>query len=116
MFLTARSDTFVFAQGNSSFISIVPGASSPNSPIFFSPNSTRIHIGGLATWTNHDVNIHTVTSGIFNTGNTGPDPFDSGVINSGGNFTHRFTVPYTYNYYCRIHPFMTGRIIVNSLV
>jgi len=106
---------FVIAQADSGKIAIVPGASSPNNPMFFKPNSTMINEGEVVNWTNYDVSIHTVTSGIFNTGNAGPVPFDSGIINPGGVFTYKFGKANTYDYYCRIHPFMTGKIIVNRL-
>ena len=111
---SAGSIQFTIALGKSTNVAIVLGASSPSSRIFFNPNFTSINVGDIVTWRNDDVSIHTVTSGTFNTGKAGPIPFDSGIINSGGVFTHQFNAVNTYDYYCRIHPFMTGKIIVNT--
>jgi plastocyanin len=95
-------------------ISIVPGASSINNIESFKPNVTSVTAGTNITWTNDDSTIHTVNSGIFNINNKdlGPEPFESGLINPGGTFIHLFKKPNIYDYYCSIHPFMTGKIIV----
>jgi nitrite reductase (NO-forming) len=101
------------AQENTNLISIVPGASSPRNPEFFKPSTTSVQALTNVTWKNDDTTIHTVNSGTFNTGYLGPVPFQSGIINPGGTFKHLFTMRNTTNdYYCSIHPFMTGKIIV----
>jgi plastocyanin len=97
---------------NTSSISIVPGASSPSNTEFFKPNWTEVPVDTNVTWTNNDSTIHTVNSGIFNTADLGEDPFQSGVINQGGTFKHLFKKPGTFTYFCSIHPFMEGKIIV----
>jgi nitrite reductase (NO-forming) len=100
------------AQGTTNLISIVPGSSSPSNHEFFKPATTSVHVDTNVIWTNNDSTVHTVKSGTSNTGVLGPDPFESGIINPSGTFKHLFTVPNTYNYYCSIHPFMTGKVIV----
>jgi nitrite reductase (NO-forming) len=100
------------AQETTNLISIVPGSSSPSNHEFFKPATTSVQVGTNVIWTNNDSTVHTVKSGTSNTGVLGPDPFESGIINPSGTFKHLFTMPNTYNYYCSIHPFMTGKVIV----
>jgi plastocyanin len=71
----------------------------------FSSGSLTIATGTTVKWTNQDSVAHTVTSD----GN-----WDSGNLGQGATFTHQFMAPGTYNYYCKIHPFMTGVIIVTA--
>lgn len=76
----------------------------------FNSSSKTITVGTEITWVNKDPYNHTVTSGTPGH----PDgKFDSGIIASGGTYTHKFTSAGTYNYYCTIHQsLMTGTIIV----
>ena len=41
-----------------------------------------------------------------------PKRFDSGALDTDGQFTHVFTKPGTYDYFCAVHPKMTGTIVV----
>jgi len=60
-------------------------------------------------WNNIDSAAHTVTSGIPGS----PDGiFDSGMVLSGGTFEFTFTEPGEYDYYCMVHPWMTGKVMV----
>jgi plastocyanin len=34
------------------------------------------------------------------------------VLDTGGQYSHRFDAPGMYTYYCSLHPRMTGRIVV----
>jgi hypothetical protein len=86
-------------------ITIVPGAASPDSPKYYDPQSISIKSGTTVKWINNDNSIHTVTF-------TTPNIFDSGIIPSGGSASHIFFDHGIFNYYCRIHPFMTGGITV----
>jgi hypothetical protein len=64
---------------------------------------------GPITWRNDDTITHTVVSGNPIKGASGE--FDSGeLVGYGKRFT--FDKEGTYNYYCRIHPFMTGQITI----
>ena len=70
----------------------------------FGPATLTIHVGATVTWVNHDSDLHTVTStqGLF----------ASPGLDSGDNFSYRFTAPGTYPYFCALHPHMKGTIIV----
>jgi plastocyanin len=61
-------------------------------------------MGTTVTWTNLDSTVHTVTSG------TGA--FDSGALGQNATFSYTFNSRGTFNYHCTLHPFMTGKVIV----
>jgi plastocyanin len=101
-------------------VKIVPGSSSPNNSKFFVPNLLNVSAGTTVTWTNGDLTLyksfeveqlHTVTSGSLERGNIGMD-FDSGFLAEGKTFQHTFNSTGTFDYFCTIHPFMTGKVIV----
>jgi plastocyanin len=60
--------------------------------------------GTTVVWTNHDDVQHTVTAS--------DNSFSSPPIESEGQFSHTFSTPGTYAYFCAIHPFMTAKVIV----
>jgi plastocyanin len=70
----------------------------------FSPNSITIASGSTVTWTNQDGAPHTVTA---NDGTWG-----SGTLRQGGTYSYVFTRPGSYSYYCAIHPYMKGTVVV----
>jgi len=86
-------------------IRIVEGAGSQNNGQFYSPSSFTVRVGTTVTWVNHDGTTHSVTS-------KGSNLFDSGPFPTGGTFTYKFTQAGTYEYYCTIHPWMTGIVVV----
>ena len=77
---------------------------------YFDPSSLSVKVGTTVVWTNKDSAAHTVTSGDPTAGPSGQ--FDSGIIKPGNTFKHTFTNTGTTSYYCSIHPWMTGKIIV----
>jgi len=76
----------------------------------FLPGEVTIGVGESVTWHNDSGVIHTVTSGSFEDGPNGA--FDSSIVMSGDTFTHTFTETGQYEYFCSIHPWMTGTVIV----
>ena len=94
--------------------SSTPGCEDTNS--CFDPNPVTIAMGGTVTWENVDNAAHTVTSG---TPDDGPDGlFDSSVIMAGGQYTKSFERGFSdgaYPYYCVVHPWMTGTIIIGNI-
>jgi len=76
----------------------------------YSPSVLTTLAGYNVTWLNDSGVIHTVTSG---NPQEGPDgTFDSSIIMSGDTFSHTFTEVGNYQYFCTIHPWMTGTVIV----
>ena len=102
----------VSSQNETSSIAIVPGSSSPFNGQFYVPDAIIVSPNSSVTWTNQDTSSHTITSGDFTTGPSGQ--FDSGLVNTGATFTHQFTTPGSYAYYCTIFPFMSGMVNVTS--
>src|SRR5437899_188677 len=88
-------------------ISIQP----PNVGTPFDPSEIHIIPNSTVTWINNDNVTHTVTSGNPQQGADGK--FDSGLLKPGKEFSYTFTQIGTFNYYCQVHPAMTGTIIVN---
>ena len=94
-------------------VTITVYASSPNcvdNETCYSPSELITLEGNNVTWLNDSGVIHTVTSG---SPLDGPDGiFDSSIIMSGDTFSHTFTEVGNYQYFCTVHPWMTGTIIV----
>ncbi len=80
----------------------------------FDPNVVNINVGDSVTWTNADTVGHTATSGQPSDNTTGT-VWDSSLIKAGGTYTSPpFTTAGTYNYFCQVHPWMTGQVIVGT--
>ncbi len=82
----------------------------------FSPNVVNISPGDTVTWTNNDKVGHTATSGQPSDNQTGT-VWDSSLIAAGKSYTtsaNTFQNAGTYNYFCMVHPWMTGQIIVGG--
>jgi amicyanin len=101
--------TAIFAQ-TSTAISIVSGASAPNNPKFYDPPSANVKVGTTVTWTNNDATLHTVYSG---TNGTPDNMFQSTYMAKGQTFEHKFDTAGTFNYFCTLHPFMMGKVVVS---
>jgi plastocyanin len=95
-------------------ISIPSGSSVPGcdeTKTCFSPSEVSVNVGDTVTWSNDDSAAHTVTSG---TPSDGPDgTFDSSLFMAGTTFSYTFDKAGEYNYFCMVHPWMTGKIQVN---
>jgi plastocyanin len=72
----------------------------------FNPPTVTIASGTKVTWVNHDDVPHTATS------TAKPRQFHSGTLDTDEKYSYVFTTPGTYDYFCAVHPKMTGRIIV----
>jgi len=110
--------TDVFAQ-TSYDINIPTGAASPDAPYFWqsekdgsTTGDVEILIGDTIVWKNADTSFHTVTSGSESEGSDGL--FDSKEFAPGKWFTYKFSEIGHYPYYCTLHPWMDGTIIVTS--
>ena len=69
----------------------------------FNPSVLTIAKGTTVIWTNQDSDPHVITSNTFNSGN----------LNRGDSFEFKFDTEGSFDYFCGIHPEMTGKIIVN---
>jgi plastocyanin len=74
----------------------------------FSPTPLKVKSGAKVTVTNKDSTTHTWTadSGDAVTW-TSPD------LSPGSSFSFTFSKPGTYSYHCKIHPSMTGSVVVS---
>jgi len=70
----------------------------------FAAGALTVTAGTTVEWRNDDPLAHTVVAA--------DGSFDSGLIDPGATWRHRFDVPGTYAYTCRPHPFMHGTITV----
>ena len=72
----------------------------------FQPKELQITVGTTVTWQNADDVPHTATS------KDDPQIFDSGPLDTDDKFSFTFSKPGKYAYYCKVHPHMTGVVIV----
>ena len=94
-------------------VSIPPGAAVPgceDTNECYLPYEINVAIGATVSWSNDDSAAHTVTSGTA-TGIT--DEFDSSLFMAGDVFEFTFDETGTYDYFCMVHPWMTGIVNVN---
>ena len=70
----------------------------------YSPVPLTVKPGTTVTWINHDDIPHTVDST--------EGKFKSAALDTDDKFQFKFTEAGEYPFYCRIHPKMTGKVIV----
>jgi plastocyanin len=70
----------------------------------FNPSTLTVPSGTTVTWTNQDDMVHTVTEA--------KRLFSSQGLETGDTYSHTFTAPGTYTYFCSLHPRMTATVIV----
>jgi hypothetical protein len=73
---------------------------------FYDPETVTVDPGDTITWTNvgEAPEGHTVTG----------EGFDSGVVEEGERYSHRFDGPGTFPYICSLHDNMTGTVVVGA--
>ena len=84
-----------------------PGCEETNS--CYVPSIITVKQGQQVTWSNEDAAFHTITSGIYN------EPsalFDSGHLDPGQKFSFVFNEKGIIDYFCKLHPWMEGKVIV----
>ena len=97
--------------GGTAGVSIVLGSSTPNDNLeYFSPSKLTVQPGTTVVWTNNDSAAHTVTSGQSTDGPSGL--FDSALFTPGNSFEYQFNSVGVHDYFCMVHPWMTGTITV----
>jgi amicyanin len=72
----------------------------------FEPAKLTVKAGTTVTWTNHDDIPHTVAAKDRS--------FKSKAMDSDESYSFTFTTPGQYDYFCSLHPHMTGTIVVEA--
>jgi plastocyanin len=72
----------------------------------FTPATLTVAPGTRVVWTNHDDMVHTVVSAA------NPPLFRSKPLDTDDSFSTVFDKPGSYGYYCGMHPYMQGTIVV----
>ena len=98
---------------NTATVKIVAGAADANNPEFFAPKEISVDIDTTVVWTNMDTAGHTVTSGNPGDADVG-SLFDSNfpLLKTGETFEYTFDTAGEYAYFCQVHPWMVGKVIV----
>ena len=73
------------------------------------PHIITIKQGEQVTWQNGDVAFHSVTSGLYGSPS---DLFDSRHLDPQEKFTVSFNETGNFDYFCTLHPWMEGKVIV----
>ena len=95
-------------------VSVAPGSSVPGCEATnecYLPYEISVSVGDTVTWSNDDSAAHTVTSGIASEGPDGN--FDSSLFMAATTFEHTFDEAGEYPYFCLVHPWMVGTVIVS---
>ena len=72
----------------------------------FAPQRIVVQAGTTVTWTNADDATHTVVSTT--------KLFKSSALDTADKFSFTFATPGTYEYFCSLHPHMTGTVVVEA--
>jgi len=78
----------------------------------FIPSTVTIEVGETVTWENNDTAAHTASGGNPTDGLTGP--WDSSLIMAGGSYSYTADTAGTFDYFCMVHPWMEGTLIVEA--
>ena len=72
----------------------------------FNPQRLTVKAGSTVTWTNKDDIPHAIAA--VN------KEFKSKALDTGDGYSFTFATPGTYEYFCSLHPHMTGTIVVEA--
>ena len=94
-------------------LTILQGSSVQGSPDF-DPDTLTVKKGDKITVTNKDTLPHTVTSGTGPTDPNSAKQFDTSIIEPGATADIETTnlTPGDYPFHCAVHPYMTGKLVV----
>ena len=104
-----------FAAHHEVTIENAPGSSTPGceeTDSCFSPNPVTVDLGTIVTWANTDNAAHTATAGAAADGPSGV--WDSSLIMAGSSFSYTTDTVGTFDYFCMVHPWMAGTLIVED--
>lgn len=79
----------------------------------YSPATVTVAAGSTVSWTNTGDAIHSVSSdtGAFDSSPSCPT---GSCIDPGGTYSHVFAAAGRFAYHCKVHPDMTGAVVVNA--
>src|ERR687893_2123282 len=99
--------------GGAVALTILEGSAIQGSPDY-DPDELTAAAGSEVTVVNQDTLPHTVTSGTSPTDPNSAQSFDTSLINGGESATLSLAqvAAGQYGYYCLVHPYMTGSIVV----
>ena len=101
------------SQVSAVIVSIPEGSGAPGceeTDECYIPATLNISAGTTVIWENNDAAAHLATSG---TPDGGPDGvFDSGMIMGGATYEYEFSETGEFVYYCLVHPWMVGTVVV----
>ncbi|HEX6562194.1 MAG TPA: cupredoxin domain-containing protein [Nitrososphaera sp.] len=96
-------------------ISMPSGASIQGQPSY-DPADAKVPLGNKVVWHNADSAIHTATSGTSATDPASGKAFDTSMVSPGEKSKPieitGAKVGDSFNYYCQVHPFMSGKITI----
>ena len=73
----------------------------------FAPPDLTVAAGTTVTWKNDDGEVHRVADDH--------NAFSSAALDTDDSFSHTFATAGVYHYFCTIHPYMVGKIVVKPL-
>ena len=115
MILSVFSINDVFADHTEVTISAASGSSTPGCETTaegcYIPKEATVDVGGNVIFSNTDTAAHTFTAGIA--GNPTGE-FDSGLAMAASSYEWTPTTVGEFPYYCMVHPWMTGLIVVQE--
>ena len=74
--------------------------------------SSYSRVGTIVTWDNTDTAAHTATAGTAADGPSGV--FDSSLIMAGQSYSYTTDTVGSFDYFCMVHPWMAGTLIVEA--
>lgn len=80
----------------------------------FIPSTATVDVGGSVIFSNTDSVAHTFTSGSTIDGLSGK--FDTGIISPGATYEWIPDITGIFDYFCMVHPWMIGEIIVQEKI
>jgi len=104
-----------FAAHHEVTITNAPGSSTPgceDTDSCFSPNPVTVELGTIVTWDNTDTAAHTATAGTAADGPSGV--WDSSLIMMGQSYSYTTDTAGSFDYFCMVHPWMEGTLIVEA--
>ena len=106
---------FTIKNIDANIVRIPFGSNTGDEKFNFNPSQIMVKFGAEITWINNDNGVHTVASGKSGINNVmyADGLFDSGPFGPHQNFTQSFFKEGNYQYFCKLHPWLTGQITVS---